>query len=99
MGLLQRWLVIAVALPCTIVTWGASLSAFALVSLGWAKDFGASHAETSLALTLLTLGQGACGPLAGYAVGKLSIRMLLLLGLGLSAAGFVLVGVATGAGG
>ena len=93
MSPLRKWLVIAVAVTTTIVTWGAVLSAFPLISLDWGKDFSASHGVIMMALTLSPLGQGALSPLAGYAVGKLSVRNLLLIGLALSAAGLALVAV------
>jgi predicted MFS family arabinose efflux permease len=48
-----------------------------------------------LALTLCQLGQGLMAPGAGYMVGKLSIRNLLLIGLGLTALGLVLVAEAS----
>lgn len=95
MSPLRRWIVILVALPATILTWGTVLIGFALISLGWTKDFSASHGEIMLALTLCQVGQGAMAPLAGYAVGKISVRNLLLVGLGLCAAGLALVAAAT----
>ncbi|MBN9578546.1 MAG: MFS transporter [Alphaproteobacteria bacterium] len=95
MSALRKWLVITVVLPATIVTWGTVLVGFALVSLSWTRDFSASHGEIMLALTLCQLGQGLMAPGAGYMVGKLSIRNLLLIGLGLTALGLVLVAEAS----
>jgi MFS family permease len=95
MSAMRRWAMIVVALISTAIVWGIILPSFSLWSPQWIKAFGASHGEIMAANTLNQIGMGLIAPIAGYAVGAVSVRALMLLGAGATAAALVLIAHAT----
>jgi MFS family permease len=88
------WVIVAVALITLALTWGIGLFSFTLWAEPLAKTFGASRGEVMGANLLVNFGAGLMSPLAGFAMDKRSIRLLMVAGVALIALGLVLVSVA-----
>lgn len=95
MGPLRKWMVIAVALITTVVVIGVVMPSFSLIAPHWATSFEASTGAIMMATTLTQIGAGLLAPLAGYAVGRVPVRTLMVLGVVLSSGALALVGLAT----
>lgn len=92
MGTVRRWSVIAVAVITTAVVIGIVLPGITLWAPLWLKEFGVGPDSVMLATTLNQVGSAAVAPFVGYAVSRVAIRTLMLLGVTLT--GLALIGVA-----
>ncbi len=94
MRIYYGWVIVAVALITLAFAWGIGLFSFTLWAEPLAKAFGASRGEVMGANMLANFGIGLLSPIAGFAMDKRSIRLLMVGGVGLLALGLALVSVA-----
>lgn len=92
MDTVRKWSVIAVAVITTAIVIGIVLPGITLWSPLWLKEFGVGPDSVMLATTLNQVGSAAIAPFVGYAVSRIAIRTLMLLGVTLT--GLALIGVA-----
>jgi MFS family permease len=88
------WVIVAVAMLTLALAWGIGLFSFTLWAEPLAQEFGASRGEVMGANMLANFGIGLMSPVAGFAMDKRSIRLLMVAGAGLLALGLALVSVA-----
>jgi len=92
METMRKWAVIAVAVISTAVVIGIVLPGITLWAPLWLKEFGVGPESVMLATTLNQVGSAAIAPFVGYAVSRVAIRDLMLLGV--VTTGLALIGVA-----
>jgi MFS family permease len=91
----RKWAVIAVAVLMTAIVGGIVLPSMVLWSPLWLKDFGAGPAAVMAANTFNQIGSAVVAPFVGYAVGRVSVRNLMLLGLVITVVALVGIACAT----
>ncbi len=81
METMRKWAVIAVAVISPAVVIGIVLPGITLWAPLWLKEFGVGPESVMLATTLNQVGSAAIAPFVGYAVSRVAIRDLMLLGV------------------
>jgi len=95
MSTVRSWAVLAVAVVTTAVVIGIILPGITLWSPHWRAEFGADTGSIMAATTFNQIGSALIAPFAGYAVGRISVRTLMLIGVAITATALVGVAYAT----
>jgi MFS family permease len=95
MSTIRKWAVIAVAVICTAVIIGIVLPGITLWSPHWSAAFGVSTGSVMAATTFNQIGSALIAPFAGYAVGRIQVRHLMLIGVGITALALGCIAFAT----
>ncbi|MEM9623844.1 MAG: MFS transporter, partial [Pseudomonadota bacterium] len=86
-----RWVIVAYSLVIQAVSVGILVYCFALFSLPWLDEFGASRRDVMITITGMQLGMGLLSPMIGRAMDHFPMQQIVLLGVALLAAGLWLV--------
>lgn len=87
-------LMVARAFLAQNVAVGCAFGGFGVSVLPLQEKFGASRGATALALSLCVLVLGLVSPLVGTLIGRIGLRLTMILGALLSGAGYALLAVA-----
>ncbi len=87
----QGWRVVGVAALFHGLMGGLGHVGLSVYFLPLAREFGVSHTRMSVAFSLRTLEGGLEGPIIGFLVDRLGGRMMVLIGVLLGGAGYVLM--------
>ncbi len=87
-------LMVARAFLAQNVAVGCAFGGFGISVLPLQEKFAASRGTTALALSLCVLVMGLVSPLVGTLIGRIGLRMTMILGALLSGVGYVLLAVA-----
>ncbi len=90
-----RWVIVLYSLVIQAVSVGILIYCFALFSLPWLDEFGASRRDVMITITGLQLGMGVISPFIGRMMDRFAMRYIVLLGAALLALGLWLVQTAT----
>ena len=91
------WNVVAVSMLFQAFMFGLTIYMFSFWAEAWMEEFAVDRAFISMGFVGHSLGMAVASPLAGRAMDKLSIRALVIGGMGAFALGFVLIAMATAA--
>jgi MFS family permease len=75
-----RWLVVAYSLLIQAVSVGILIYCFALFTLPWLDEFGASRRDVMITISCLQIGMGVLSPLLGRLMDHYPMRNIVLLG-------------------
>lgn len=95
MSAVRSWAVLVVCVITTAVVIGIILPGITLWSPHWRAEFGADTGSIMAATTFNQIGSALIAPFAGYAVGRISVRSLMLLGVAITAVALAGVAYAT----
>ena len=84
------WLQLVVAFLIQATGAGALSYSYSVIAVPLAETFDASRMALMLGLTCMTLGAGVVSPMAGIAIDRLSLRLIMIFAILMTALGFVL---------
>jgi len=90
-----RWVVVAYSLVIQAVSFGILIYCFALFTLPWLDEFGASRRDIMLTISVLQIGTALVGPFVGRYLDHVNLRSVVFLGLLALILGLYLVRAAT----
>ena len=90
-----RWVVVAYSLVIQAVSFGILIYCFALFTLPWLDEFGASRRDIMLTISVLQIGTALMGPFVGRYLDHVNLRSVVFLGLLALILGLYLVRAAT----
>ena len=74
---------------------GALSYSYSVIAVPLAETYDASRMTLMLGLTCMTLGAGMVSPLAGVAIDRLSLRLIIIFAILMTATGFVALSLTT----
>jgi MFS family permease len=86
-----RWIVVAYSLVIQAVSVGILVYCFALFSLPWLDEFGASRRDVMITISVMQIGMGVFGPFLGRALDQFPLRWVILAGAGTFGLGLFLL--------
>ncbi|NKB98326.1 MAG: MFS transporter [Pseudomonadales bacterium] len=86
-----RWVVVAYSLVIQAVSVGVLVYCFALFSLPWLDEFGASRRDVMITISVMQIGMGVFGPILGRVLDQFPLRWVILAGAVIFGAGLFLV--------
>ena len=90
-----RWVIVAYSLVIQAVSFGILIYCFALFTLPWLDEFGASRRDIMLTISALQIGTALVGPFVGRYLDQVNLRSVVFLGLLALILGLYLVRAAT----
>ena len=88
----RGWVVLAVAILFQAVTFGIGIYSFTFWVAPWSAEFRVGRGEVMTVIVTLQVVMGLFAPLAGRAIDRLPLRILIIAGAVCLAAGLVLMG-------
>ncbi len=89
------WNVILVAVVFQAFTWGIGIYSFTLWAVPWADEFSADFSDIMVANAAAFIASGVLSPFVGRAFDRMSVRVLICIGITLFTSGLVLVSFTT----
>jgi|TARA_R100000005_G_scaffold96055_1_gene80363 MFS family permease len=89
------WLQLVVAFLIQATGAGALSYSYSVIAVPLAETFDASRMTLMLGLTCMTLGAGVVSPMAGIAIDRLSLRLIMIFAILMTSLGFVALSVTT----
>lgn len=89
------WLQLVVAFLIQATGTGALSYSYSVIAVPLAETYDASRMTLMLGLTCMTLGAGMVSPLAGVAIDRLSLRLIIIFAILMTATGFVALSLTT----
>ena len=86
-----RWIIVAYTLVIQAVSLGILVYCFALFAVPWLDEFAVPRREIMLTGSLMQIGTGIFSPLAGRAMDRFPLHLVILVGLALLGIGLALV--------
>lgn len=89
------WLQLLVAFLIQATGAGALSYSYSVIAVPLAETYDASRMVLMLGLTCMTLGAGVISPMAGIAIDRLSLRLIMVFAILMTALGFVALSLTT----
>jgi MFS family permease len=89
------WLQLVVAFLIQATGTGALSYSYSVIAVPLAETYDASRMALMLGLTCMTLGAGAVSPMAGIAIDRLSLRVIMIFAILMTSLGFIALSFTT----
>ena len=89
----KKWLMVAIAFITQNTATGLAFGSFGTLILSMEKEFSVSRQDSSLAISLLLLAISVGAPIVGAIIERVPIRLLMIVGILLGAAGFAMLSI------